>query len=344
MNKQSLQIIQASLAVAVLGASASASNVYALDDGVPNSGLSYGIPTDYCWFQSFTTVGSTDAIMNVQLMLQPGGLVTGSPITVCVWEDPNDDGDPSDAILVAQQAGVVPNLTTYVFTTFALPNPGVVHNGFFIGAFITTDGNDGTISLLDYNTPLTGRAYFATDAPGFFDPAQLSSSFYNHIEILGAGIHGVFMLRAEGSGSAPVTYCQAKINSLGCQPVISYLGTPSASSPSGFFVQATSVLNRKSGFLLYTTAGRASTPFFGGTLCLASPLHRTPAQNSGGTQAGSDCTGVYSFDFNAWIAGGSDPSLVAGVTVDAQYYSRDPGFVTPDNVGLSNALEFTLQP
>ncbi len=332
------------LAVAGLGTFAAAQNHYILDDGSPNSGLSYGMATDYCWFQYFTTVGSTDLITNVQVMFQPGMIPDQTPITLCVWEDPNDDGDPADAILVAQVPGVVPPVVGNAFTTYPVPNPATVHGTFFVGAYLTTDGSFGTISLLDYDTPLSGRAYFATDAPGFFDPSQLSSSFYNHIEILGAGIHGVFMLRADGSGTPPIAYCAAKLNSVGCTPQIGSLGFPSATSGAGFFIQGTNVLNRKQGLLLYGTNGRANTPFFGGTLCLATPILRTPAQNSGGTLGGANCTGVYSFDFNAWNMSGGGPHLPAGTLVDAQYYSRDPGFAAPNNVGLSNALEFTMSP
>jgi len=40
--------------------------------------------------------------------------------------------------------------------------------------------------------------------------------------------------------------------------------------------------------------------------------------NSGGSTSGADCTGTYSFDFNAHIASAVDPSLVAGAEVFAQ--------------------------
>lgn len=320
-----------------------ASNQYALDDGLPNSGLSYGLPTDYVWFQSFTTVGATDSLTSIQIMWQPGMIPPGTTVKLCVWEDPNNDYDPADAILVTQQVALVPNVTSYAYTNYPIA-PSLVHGVFFIGAVLTTDGNMGTLSLLDYNSGLSGRAWFATDAPGFFDPTQLSSSFYNHIEILGAGIHGVFMLRAEGSGNAPTLYCTGKPNSMGCQPQLSFVGTPSVSAGSGFHVYASNVINRAPGMFVYGTNGRATTPFHGGTLCFAAPVRRTPAQNSGGSQVGVDCTGNYHFDFAAWVASGGDPSLVAGTTVNAQFYSRDNGFAAPDNIGLTNAVEFTLVP
>jgi hypothetical protein len=47
-------------------------------------------------------------------------------------------------------------------------------------------------------------------------------------------------------------------------------------------------------------------------------------------------------DFNAWIASGADPALISGVEVWAQFYSRDPGFAPPNNVNLTEALDFVI--
>jgi Tol biopolymer transport system component len=142
----------------------------------------------------------------------------------------------------------------------------------------------------------------------------------------------------------PESYCTAKVNSQGCTPEIGSSGIPMAVTPSGFVVRATQVLNQKSGMLFYSTAGAASVPFKGGTLCLQAPLRRTSAQLSGGSPAGSDCTGSYAFDFNAWIATGLDPSLGAGVGVWAQFWARDPGFLPPDSSCLTDATRFVIWP
>ena len=42
------------------------------------------------------------------------------------------------------------------------------------------------------------------------------------------------------------------------------------------------------------------------------------------------------------IAHGTDPSLVAGAELYAQWWSRDPG--SPSHTSLSNALRFLLSP
>ncbi len=145
--------------------------------------------------------------------------------------------------------------------------------------------------------------------------------------------------------SEPVVYCTAKVNSLGCASAIGSIGAPSASAGSGFVVTATNVLNNVTGVLFYGKSGPAATPFQDGFLCAQSPVIRTLGQNSGGDPPPiANCSGTFGLDFNAWIAGGSDPSLIPGQEVWAQYWSRDPLLPPPNNTTLSNALAFVVCP
>jgi len=152
-----------------------------------------------------------------------------------------------------------------------------------------------------------------------------------------------FPYELEGSsgctGSVAV-YCTAKVNSMGCTPSIGSTGLPSASAGSGFVIQTTNVLDNKPGIVFYSKSGSNNAPFRGGILCAQQPLARTPPQNSGGSPA--SCTGVYTLDFNAHVASGADPALVAGQDVWVQTWALDPG--SPIPTSLSNALTFVICP
>lgn len=139
----------------------------------------------------------------------------------------------------------------------------------------------------------------------------------------------------------PTSYCTAKTTSLGCTPVIASTGVPSATAGSGFVIGTAPVPGGNLGIFFYGKTGPAAMPFQGGTFCVQSPVLRTPISSSGGT-AGL-CNGAYSIDFNAFVAGGSDPALVAGTTVNLQAWFRDPPEPT-SGTGLSDALMFLLKP
>lgn len=168
----------------------------------------------------------------------------------------------------------------------------------------------------------------------------------------GAGLvttQSVFMY-PDCCGVAPTTYCTAKTNSLGCVPTIASSGSPSVSQTSGLVISASEVLNHKLGLAIYSLNGRSQLPAWGGVLCISPQLRRTRYVDAGGTPSpANDCSGVFSIDFSAFSHGllGGTPHpelLVAGTPVNLQWWGRDPGFATPNNITLSAGLEFVTCP
>lgn len=154
----------------------------------------------------------------------------------------------------------------------------------------------------------------------------------------------MFLDGAPAGGCAPpTTYCSAKTNSQGCVPTIDFVGSPTFSGTSAFRVTGSQFVNKAFGLLFYGAAP-GSAPFQGGVLCVQPPLTRTAVQGSGGSATGSDCSGTYSYDFEARIQSGKDPALVAGAKVYAQYWARDPADPTGFGTSLSNALAFEICP
>ncbi len=124
-----------------------------------------------------------------------------------------------------------------------------------------------------------------------------------------------------GYAPAPSVYCTSKLNSLGCAPSIGAVGSARVSG-SPFVITCSAQLNQRSGLLFYGYQ-RQALAYQGGWLCVRAPVRRTPLLQSGGSTGGNDCTGSFSFDFDAWLQSGVDPALTPGAMVFAQYWSRD---------------------
>jgi hypothetical protein len=143
-----------------------------------------------------------------------------------------------------------------------------------------------------------------------------------------------------GDAPYPTWYCTPKVNSAGCSPWITYTGCASFSAGDYFAIHASNVLPNKLGILIWSLSP-ASTPFAGGTLCLGTPVKRTPSQTSIATGPGP-CDARYEFLFNATYM--ASKGLAPGQHVYTQYWSRDNGFAPPNNAGLTGGLTFLTLP
>lgn len=157
------------------------------------------------------------------------------------------------------------------------------------------------------------------------------------LTILGGWMVDDLVVDDAGVASA---YCTPKINSEGCTPLITSSGSPSYSGAGpAFQVHGQGVLSNHQGLMIWGL-NQASTPFGGGTLCVGAPVRRTTVQSSGGGGPPTDCSGGYSFACTpAWL---QSKGLLPGANVHVQYWSRDSGFTTPQNVGLTAGLSFTV--
>ncbi|MBL8803529.1 MAG: PQQ-like beta-propeller repeat protein [Planctomycetes bacterium] len=190
-----------------------------------------------------------------------------------------------------------------------------------------------------------------TPPPGITDTANYSSrSSSGRLAIGGqcSGAGNLGLVAAFDASAAPDGYCSAKVNSLGCEPALVFSGLSSASAASGFTLSATRVLNQVNGLYVYGVNGASSTPFQGGSMCVAPPRQRAPVSSSGGLPGPStNCSGVLSIDVNAFASGALGgtplPQLTTpGVRVNWQCWSRDANSSFGTN--LSNALSYVVLP
>lgn len=250
------------------------------------------------------------------------------------------------------------------------PYDGLTHHGAWPGSFlrgaagqIFITGNEGSA----FGSP-TDQAFLmqqdfsgATNWVRRFPASNLGPVIRsallapgNRIVLVGATVPSNFdfdaLLMQIDVSEAPQSYCTAKLNSLGCTPRVGFTGVSSAAASTGFALVVDRVRNNKSGLFLYGVNGTATTPFGGGILCVATPVRRTPASNSGGTAPPvDDCSGVLSIDMNAFAGGALGGSPIAalrvpGTAVYTQLWGRDPGFAPPDNITLSDALRYVVLP
>lgn len=187
--------------------------------------------------------------------------------------------------------------------------------------------------------PDAGSPYPTNTQPYGLAVCDVGSDGYVDV-VVGTGPATLDLLVVCCTTSSPTVYCTAKLNSLFCLPSISLGSQPSASAGAGCMLNTVNVIGKKNGLYFHGTAGSWAPLFHGGVLCVKTPLKRHPVLNSGGTAA--SCNGVLSEDLNAYIATGADPSLVAGVQLWIQGWSRDPGDLFGDS--LSDAVTATICP
>jgi len=285
------------------------------------------------------------------LDLHAGELVVGAP------------GDSAGAVSGAGSTYVFAQGAVAFFETQKLFAPSPTAGAMF-GSAVAWNGDALLVGAQSADSPvgpLTGDAFlFQRNGSDFAFNVPLRSTAVEQTALFGASVAFDGRLALIGAPSDDTslggpnvgtayayrvepqvqTYCTAKVNGLGCTPVIGWSGSPNLTASSPFVVTASNVLSQKVGLLLYGYAPNAA-PFQGGTLCVAPPLVRTGVQDSGGA-ATLDCSGAYSFDFGARLASGVDPALIAGAEAFAQYWSRDP--LSSPAVGLTDALHLHVRP
>ena len=135
----------------------------------------------------------------------------GQPITLAVWDDPNADGDPGDAVLLEMTTGqVVAHSLTGLLVTYDLSQPVSVSGSFFLGYSVdlpigpnmayTTGGTDSSQSSIF-------RSYRMQNDTGSIDLQNLSA---NSTPPTFSWVFGVYLMRGNSQPSGDplgVTSC-----------------------------------------------------------------------------------------------------------------------------------------
>jgi hypothetical protein len=170
---------------------------YSLDDGTHENRVGLTGGGDMIWLNQFNVQAGAETIRWVSLAW--GAIADSTPATVLVYDDPNNDGNPDDAVLQTTAAVNSANANTDFFSVVPLAPTfvGNVGDSFFIGAFINHPEGAFPTSL-DETAPTAGRSWAAGGATGTGDIVNLVNN-----ELLGLiedfGLPGNWLIRAFAS-------------------------------------------------------------------------------------------------------------------------------------------------
>ena len=177
--------------------------VYRLDDGTgeQNLGVAGDDEATVAMANAFLADASCPDIDLIQVAW--GEMPAGAPVVLAIYDDPNNDGDPSDvtaADRVAVTTGVTANEGTDELNGYPIAPADVAALGVFFVVAITADTGTDRPLRLDSGSS-TGSSWFATSFTDPDDPFQTGG--VGLVDTF--GFPGSFMLRATGRlrGSCP---------------------------------------------------------------------------------------------------------------------------------------------
>jgi len=114
---------------------------YALDDGTGNFTIGPSqFDANMTWLNTFNVEPGFERISTVFVsfgdIADNGGAVGSDIVTVAVLDDPNNDGDPSDAVLLSTGTGVWTDRAPNEFLSFPLDTPADVEGVFFVAVMM----------------------------------------------------------------------------------------------------------------------------------------------------------------------------------------------------------------
>jgi hypothetical protein len=316
--------------------------------------------------------GATPAMGTFELLSLP----TSTPLfsfQVAGGRDIQDVGDLDGDGVRDLVVGILANAGTPVCTVFSGVSGAVIGSPAIGSSTVILAGSGGTVSRLadldgdglaeEYAVCLGSDPEFGQRTIRILKGLQTVATLYSigysatsgYQQLLavtpdmnGDGAAELLTVKSIAAGLARVemttlldppaqVYCTAKVNSQGCTPAIGASGAASLTGAHALDITATQIVNQRTGLFLWGLAP-ASTPFAGGTLCIATPLHRTAPQSSGGSASGADCTGALHFTATTpfvWLNG-----FELGARLHGQFWYRDGAHSDGTFTGLTDAVSF----
>jgi len=180
------------------------------DDGVTENSLGFNAAsgTDVLWMHKEGTAAGTTTVVSIStawgtpLFGGTSAPPAGTPVRVGIWDDPNDDGNPNDLVLLQEISTTSTNPNTDIFQVVPIA-PQVTNGIYFIGA-----SSAGRFPApMDENSTSSGRAWVTGDNAGTIDYANLNGEPLPPGEMDAIGFPAVFLLRADCTGAPMTGFC-----------------------------------------------------------------------------------------------------------------------------------------
>lgn len=312
-----------------VGESGAAGAGFQHDDGSAEVAAGLVLGGELAFFQSFDAGPAGSVITHVDVSVGrllgtpfPAGapFPAGGPLTVYVWDDPDNDGDPSDAVLLGSGAGLVSSPNSDTFIQYDLEDAAIVTNSFFVGAMVPHISGEFPAAL-DLSVQTFSLTWYAGETAGSFNPLDLSSNTVPPTSIMALGFTGVWMVRAGGVDWADLGHA---LPGSGGAPQLAGTGTP---TPGQAVTLSLSGAAPHASCTLVAGLSPAVVAFKGGVL--------VPAVDDLVVGLTADGAG------NLSVSGRWPASLAPGQVLYFQYWINDLG--APAGFAASNGLAGTTE-
>ena len=171
---------------------------YSIDDGTAEDSIGLTAGGTFVSCNSFPVTGGNNVITSISIAwgtpLFPDPTLNGLPYTAVLWSDPNGDGSPTDAVVLAMAPGVISSAGTDTFITTAIPPTMVTTANFFVG-FLVTHTAGQFPAAFDESAPIPNRSWI--------DLTSNINDLSGSAPIESFGLVGNWLIRADGNTGGP---------------------------------------------------------------------------------------------------------------------------------------------
>ena len=193
-----------------------------LDDGTSED--SVGIDAagfGVLWMNKFGSAGESNVITTVSATYGnsafPGFCPpNGTPTLAGIWNDPTNDGDPSDAVLLATAPSTVQNGDLDIFNDITFSPPVVTSGVYFVGVGLVEPPSGHFPASLDESQASGGRSWVVGNNTGQCNYSSLSSNSIPPLDEDNV-VPGVWLIRADCAAKGSMdTFCFGDGTGLPC--------------------------------------------------------------------------------------------------------------------------------